>query len=175
MIKEKKEYLLFRHRHRKRHKHDADCLLVFGAFRSRSAIVSPPVPEERKTEKSSLVITNARWSVNWNEKDEALWVYCRWNCFICDLWLYKGRVFFVFLLWCILSFIVKCLWEAQLPQGSVRFELDWTEHPSQGNVENKQWADPRKKAAQLLASQRKYGPLWDWFLLIKDTDEQRKY
>lgn len=87
----------------------------------------------------------------------------------------KEGVFFVFLLWCILSFIVKCLWEAQLPQGSVRFELDWTEHPSQGNVENKQWADPRNKAAQLLVSQRKYGPLWDWFLLIKDTDEQRKY
>lgn len=105
MIKEKKEYLLFRHRHRKRHKHDADCLLVFGAFRSRSAIVSPPMPEERKTEKSSLVITNARWSVNWNEKDEALWVYCRWNCFICDLWLYKGRFFCFFT---VMHFVFYC-------------------------------------------------------------------
>lgn len=125
MIKEKKEYLLFRHRHRKRHKHDADCLLVFGAFRSRSAIVSPPMPEERKTEKSSLVITNARWSVNWNEKDEALWVYCRWNCFICDLWLYKGRFFLFF--YCDAFWLL--LWSVSEKHSShrARWGLSWTE------------------------------------------------
>lgn len=123
--KRKKRNISYFDTDRKRHKHDADCLLVFGAFRSRSAIVSPPMPEERKTEKSSLVITNARWSVNWNEKDEVLWVYCRQSCFICDLWLYKGRVSFVF--YC--DAFCFLLWSVSEKHSShrARWGLSWTE------------------------------------------------